>query len=248
MKKRYGCLALAAFMLVSSGMTARAEHRPGKDGWKVEYTGKALESNFTSKAFADEVSGLQPGDSVEIRVAVENGSKKSADWYMNNEVRQSLEDSSPAKGGAYTYELVWHGPKGENVLYSSESVGGETITAAGEGLHEATDNLENFFYLDHLSGGEKGYITLRVALNGETQGNTYQNTLARLQMNFAVENAEGENTPNVRRSVTYSLGSVQTGDPGGMMLWAVAMLVSGLAFMVCAMVFLRRRRGGEDDE
>ena len=30
-------------------------------------------------------------------------------------------------------------------------------------------------------------VTLKVVLDGETQGNTYQNTLASLQMNFAVE-------------------------------------------------------------
>ncbi len=250
MRKRYGCLALAAFLVMSSAITARADGYKGKDGWKAEFTGKAIDSNFTSKAFAEEVTSLQPGDHIEIRVAVKNGSDKGTDWYMSNEVLQSLEDSSPARGGAYTYELTWNGGGDPVTLYSSKSVGGETVTAAGEGLHEATDNLERFFYLDHLTGGGEGYITLKVALNGETQGNSYQNTLARLQLNFAVEKNGGGSgdTPGGPRSVTYTTDVVQTGDTGAMMLWAVVTLLCGLTLLVCAMAFLKKRRGGEEHE
>ena len=119
---------------------------------KAEFTGDEIDSNFTSKAFAEEIKDLQPGDSIVIKVAVKNGSKQGTDWYVSNEVLQSLEDSSPANGGAYTYELTWKGAGDLTTLYSSKSVGGENVTAAGEGLHEATDNLEQFFYLDHLQG------------------------------------------------------------------------------------------------
>lgn len=158
------------FLLAGSVITAQAEEYKGKDGWKAEFAGEAIDSNFTSSAFAEEISSLQPGDSIEIKVAVKNSSEEGTDWYMSNEVLQSLEDSSPAKGGAYRYELVWNGNRESKILYSSDSVGGENVTPAGEGLHEATDNLEQFFYLDHLSWEEEGYITLKVSLNGETQG------------------------------------------------------------------------------
>ncbi|MCI8418455.1 MAG: hypothetical protein HFI33_13345 [Lachnospiraceae bacterium] len=251
MKKRYGCLALAAFMLVSSTITAYADDYKGKDGWKAEFTGDAIDSNFTSKAFAEEVTGLQPGDSIEIQVAVKNGSNRDTDWYMSNEVLQSLEDSSSAKGGAYTYVLTYVNGKGESTtLYSSESVGGEAISAAGEGLHEATDNLEQFFYLDRLGKGGQGHITLKVALNGETQGNAYQNTLARLQLNFAVEGAAGDDTPTPgsRKNKTRMVGSVQTGDPGGMVRWSIMTLISGLALLICAVIYQKKSRGGEGYE
>ena len=109
MKKGYISLALAVLLLAGSGLSAHAEDYEGKTGWKAEFTGNAIDSNFTSKAFAEEVKDLQPGDSIVIKVAVKNGSEKGTDWYVSNEVLQSLEDSSPANGGAYTYELAWKG-------------------------------------------------------------------------------------------------------------------------------------------
>lgn len=115
-----------------STLTAHAEEQQGKEGWKAEFTGKAIESNFSSQSLADEISGLQPGDSVEIKVAVMNSSGRNTDWYMSNEVLQSLEDSSPANGGAYQYVLTYHGSGDPTVLYSSDQVGGEQVTAAGK--------------------------------------------------------------------------------------------------------------------
>ena len=76
------------------------------------------------------------------------------------------------------------------------------MSAAGEGLKEATSSLKEYFYLDTLSRNQSGVITLEVALDGETQGNDYQDTLADLQMEFAVElrdtpdNPPGDNPNN----------------------------------------------------
>ena len=54
MKKRYISLVLAVCLFAGSVLTAQAEVIKGKDGWKAEFTGKEIESNFTSQAFADE--------------------------------------------------------------------------------------------------------------------------------------------------------------------------------------------------
>lgn len=250
MKKRYGCLILAACLLMGSVLTAQA-----KDGWKAEFTGKAIESNFSSQSIADEVSGLLPGDSTEIKVSIVNSSDRSTDWYMSNEVRRSLEDNSPAKGGAYEYVLTYHGSGDPVVLYSSDQVGGEVVGKAGEGLHEATDNLEEFFYLDSLGKGKQAYITLRVSLNGETQGNNYQNTLAELRLRFAVEEAPdggsngstGSNrTPG--SSAVYNVGAVQTGDTSNILLWSVLLLISGMGLAVTALICQKRSRGGQEND
>jgi hypothetical protein len=272
MKKRYGGLALAILLMVGSTLTVHAEDYEGKAGWKAEFTGNAIDSNFTSQSFADEIKFLQPGDSIVIRVAVKNGSQSDTDWYMSNEVLQSLEDSSPAKGGAYTYELTWKGTGDPATLYNSESVGGEKNNADRQGLHEVTDNLEQFFYLDHLAKGEEGIITLKVALNGETQGNNYQNTLARLQLNFAVEGSAGDDGGGGRhivreiqkyiqgedrsvildeatpKAITYSPGVVRTGDTSRLMFWSVMALVSGLGLLICTVFFQKKRRGGNECE
>ena len=69
--------------------------------------------------------------------------------------------------------------------------------------------------LDTLAKGDKGRITLEVELDGETQGNDYQNTLADLQMNFAVElsrqrEPERTNTPTVTPQPSRTPGSTVT--------------------------------------
>ena len=102
------------------------------------------------------------------------------------------ETASPAT--AYVASS-WAGPGGSQVIYDSTSDNTEHVNFVGGdygfedriGLHEATDNLEEFFFLDTLNSGESGVVTLTVSLEGETQGNIYQNTAARIQMNFAVE-------------------------------------------------------------
>ena len=122
MKKRFLCLAMAALMMLNMPMTARAEHFEGSKDWKVSYTGREMESNFKGSEAASEVlSNLQPGDSIDLQIKVENDSPYLSDWYMTNEIIKTLEDSNnSAQGGAYTYILSYIAPNGkEKVIYSS---------------------------------------------------------------------------------------------------------------------------------
>ena len=203
-----------------------------------------------------------------LSLALVNGDSQGTDWYMTNEVLSSLEDSQGvAQGGAYTYTLTYRNGAGEEAtLYSSENVGGEKSSAAGEGLHEVTDNMDEFFYLDRLASGENGQIGLKVALDGETQGNGYQNTLAKLQLAFAVEPVAGGggnggsgggddgNTPRTpppstpTSSTVYQVGSVQTGDASHILLWSAIALGAGLILTIIAITRLRQEKGGNDDE
>ena len=70
-----------------------------------------------------------------------------------------------------------------------------------------------------------------MGLDGETQGNDYQDTLADLAMSFAVE-LDGETRPFV----------VQTGDEGKLPLYYVIMAVSGVLFLILAIDGLRYRK------
>jgi hypothetical protein len=174
---------------------------------------------------------------------------------MTNKVLSSFEDNSTANGGAYTYELIYVDGSGtQNVLYSSQTVGGEN-NAAGEGLHSATGALEDYFYLDTLSSGQSGTLTLQVALDGETQGNAYQNTLADLQLNFAVEmtasgsgtNTTDGNTSNDNGSTITSNKSnitktAKTGDPTQMVPYVVMTAVAGVVILILAIFSLKRRK------
>ena len=235
MKKKILCLAMMAMMVVGTGVTANAEDFKGSQNWLADFTGEKIESNFTSAAIADEILQILPGDTITLEVSIQNSYEDETDWYMTNEVLETLEESKDAaEGGAYTYVLSYTGADGAvTELYNSDTVGGEgDVTADLEGLHQATDSLEDYFFLERLDKGEKGTVSLFVKLDGETQGNDYQDTLARLQMNFAVEKVAG---PIV----------VQTGDASNMMMYAGMALVAGMALFFVA--FLNNRRNREEE-
>lgn len=223
---------MMAMMVVGTGMTAKAEDFKGSQNWLADFTGDKIESNFTSAEMADEILQILPGDTITLEVSIKNSSEDKTDWYMTNEVLETLEESKDsAEGGAYTYILTYKGTDGtETVLYSSETVGGEGSGAEGlEGLHQATDSLEDYFFLERLDKGAQGTVTLFVELDGETQGNDYQSTLARLKMNFAVE------------EVTARTVTIQTGDASNIMLYAGIALASGIVLFVIAFINAKRR-------
>lgn len=189
MKRNIVALLVLALALSILPMTAGAETRYGGDGWTVVFSGSDMVSNFKSSDMDDVIYSMEPGDTVYFRVALSSVYSGSTSWYMENKVLKSLEDSrSVASGGAYSYILTYTDAAGETrTLYNSDKVGGEGITEAGEGLHQATVALDDFFFLDNVEKNKPGYVTLQVHLEGETQGNDYQNTLAELQMRFAVK-------------------------------------------------------------
>lgn len=259
--KKLLSLLLTAALACALALPAAAEHYTGADDWVVAFNGKGMESNFKSSVFDDAMTALQPGDSVTLNVQLKNTTADDVtDWYMTNEVLRSLEESQQvARSGGYTYELTYTGPGGEKAtLFSSEAIGGEKDQQAGLGLHEATDSLEDFFYLDQLLPGQSASVSLEVSLDGETQGNAYQDTLAQLQMNFATElkeTADGGRfdsnytdtvSSHGRRLGKNSRGKVyvtrlipQTSDEGHPLLIAVICGVSGLALLVLGILKLR---------
>lgn len=255
MKNKFISIAMAVVMLMISPLTVFAEDYKGSDGWNVTFDGKKMVSSFNSADIDEQIyERLQPGDSIELHVELKNAYGGEADWYMSNEVLQSLEDSqSVAEGGAYMYLLKYVDASGaETVLYDSEAVGGEDTTG-GEGLHQATNSLDEYLYLDRVGANKSGEVVLKVSLDGETQGNTYQNTLAILQMNFAVEPVDntpvtttvkvpGEPTPNPSQN---AVKTPKTGDDTQVMWLSVIMLISGLT---CVGIVIYRVAGKRREE
>lgn len=259
-------MALLLILCLTFGMTqgVSAETFYGNSDWKVTFTGeKKMESNFRTADLNDAVGGLQPGDNIIFTMNLSNANDTATDWYMTNKVLYSLEDRSANRGtsgGAYTYVLTYTDKNGAvNTLFSSDTVGGESVSAAGEGLHAATDALEDFFYLDTLTKGQSGKITLEIALDGETQGNDYQDTLADLQMNFAVELNENPTvTPNdnPRTRSDERTDIVRTGDELRLLPYFLAMGGSGILLLLLGIYSLRqsrkekavRRKGGRQHE
>lgn len=271
-KKRSMGLLLAGALLLGDMATASAEHYEGDPDWSVSFTGDRMESNFRTSDINDAIYGLQPGDSIDIQLALKNSSSAAADWWMANKVLRSLEDTQEAAAsGGYAYTLAYQPPHGEReTLYDSGTVGGEKEgTDAGEGLHEATDSLSEYFYLDTLDASEEGRIYLTVALDGETQGNAYQDTLADLTLNFAVEGSRTPDRP-VRPGATpepspapgmpptpvgdrgpdpEGIRPPKTGDEGDLVRYASISLASGLGLLALALYGLwrpRAEKGGEE--
>lgn len=175
---------LVALVLAATPQVALADHIDGETGWYVEYNKSGrMDDNYTQKSWADNVSSLQPGDDITLTVEMRHTNDKAGDWYLTNEVLKSLEEGD-AQGSAYGYTLSYEGPSNSRVLYESKTVGG---IGSSEGLAEATNAMDDYFFLGTLEKGEKGSVTLNVSLDGETEGNAYFDTLAQLRLKFAVE-------------------------------------------------------------
>lgn len=266
MKRKLFHLLLPGVLLASMTMNVCAETSYGGSDWRVTFTDeKKMESSFKTSDINDTIYGIQPGDNAIVELSLKNENETPTDWYMTNKVLYSLEDRS-ANSGAYTYRLVYTDKdNNESVLFDSDTVGGDQNSGGREGLREATAGLEDYFYLDTLDTGDSGKITLEVALEGETQGNDYQNTLADLQMNFAVElnpNAvrEREETSNdsreivnreqdrTRTSRAQGTSVVRTGDESNLTPFVIASSVSGVLFLLLSMYGLMEKKKEEKKE
>lgn len=253
MKGKLISIAMAAVLLMVSPITVCAEDYEGGDGWVVTFDGEKMSSTFDRADIDEEIyEKLQPGDSVELHVELKNTYNGETDWYMSNEDLKSLEDSqSVAEGGAYTYQLKYINASGAEMILYNENVGGDD-TEGGEGLHQITEPLDEYLYLDRLAPNASGEVILKVSLDGETQGNDYQDTLAILQMNFAVELVD--NTPIVTtvkvpgQPTTPSGNTVttpRTGDDTPLMLFSMMTLISGL-ICVGMVIFLAAKKRREE--
>ncbi len=255
MKKKCLGMLLAFCLFACTGMEVRADDLYGQSGWKVTFTAQnKMESNFGRGDMDEAISGMQPGDNITFTLDLGSENSKVTDWYLTNEVVKSLEDQSANAeigGGAYTYYLAYTSSNRTVVLFDSDTVGGED----SEGLREATGALADYVYLDTLSPGQSGSITLRVALDGETQGNAYQDTLANLQMQFAVEvrpepvTVVEEGPPDTPSPGTPDEPGtpgrttiVRTGDDTNLMPYVVAMAISGILFLLLGIYGMKQNK------
>ena len=216
----------------------------GSKNMKCTFDGKKLDSDLGS--IMDLVNQMQPGDSVKFDIELINKYEKTTAFWMWNKVIKSFEKNSPANGGAYTYILTYTGPdKKTKDIYRSDTVGGEEVSNNREGMQEATSNLEDYFYLYSLKKGESGLVTLVVKLDGETQGNNYQNTLADIDFRFACEIEKDDDTNKNNNNRNNRRNVVRTGDDFNYLPFAAAFAGSGILLMLI-LFFTRRKKGGED--
>lgn len=246
---------LLLFLLLPLDVLAE-DMASNQNNWVEFNKDHKMTDNFEANGITDEAKNdLQPGDSMTFKVNLRNTSSETTAWYMRNEVLQTLESQQTiAEGGAYTYVLTYIGPTETRVLYDSEAVGGSGENGGGSvvdgntGLEQATVALddEEYIYLDTLKPGAEAQMTLKIGLDGETQGNDYQDTLARVELGFAVELVDTTTTttttapPTDKKLVTPP----KTGDTSRVMLFSILALLAGIVCVV--LVFLRLKKKNED--
>jgi len=232
MKIRRSLMALSLAALMTAGMTMTVSAETAQYEWESVFNGNSIVSNFDTEEIAEAVSNLQPGDDVTFEVSYRNEYDGDTDWYLENEVVKTLEKTqgTNASGGGYTYSLVHKDSDGaEETIFSNERVGGEAKPNDMEGLEQATNAVDEWFFLETLGYGESGTVTLKVAFEGETQANDYMDTDGELELRFAVEIPENGGK---RR--------VDTGDNSMLTLWSAACLAAAGLLIILA-VFSRRR-------
>ncbi len=83
---------------------------------------------------------------------------------------------------------------------------------------------------------------LEIALDGETQGNAYQNTLADLQMNFAVALGGTDSEPGGSKRTKI----VKTGDETELIPYLAAMGISGFLLLLLG-IYSRKQHKKEQE-
>lgn len=238
--------ALSVWM--GNGTPIQAKSFQNETEWAVVFSKQnTMENNFTTGQVDDLLYGMQPGDDATIEITIKNENKDATDWYLSNAVLRSLEDGSAASGGAYAYALVYTDPQGRtDTIYQSETLGGEA--GQGMGLKDATDSLDEFFLVDTLKQGQAGTVSLQVVLDGETQGNSYQSTLADLQMEFAVEkNIPAQNQVTQGKPTTTILTGQTTKSPNtatwtSRLPWLLVSALSGAILFGLALVGIKENK------
>lgn len=248
MKRTIKTLAVVVAVALAAAVftvPAFAETIPGPSNLKVTFgsDGK-MSTNFDANEIGSTIGELQPGDTTTLSITLKNENKDTTNWYLKNEILESLEESSQgANGGAYGYHLSYIGPDNQTTtLFSSDTVGGGKEGDYKGGLKDVNKGIDDFFYVGQLNSGQSGKVELAISLEGETQGNAYQNArLADIQMQFAVNIVGSDAT----RNLVYA-SMMQTGDQLMSNLPILLGLAgAGLLMLILALVGLRKKKQNE---
>ena len=231
------CMVMAVFILMTDASFAENK----KFTEKCYYNGSKIVSDFDSDHFAATIDHMEPGDTLDYKITYTNKSKKTTYWYFRNKVLQTLEDSKDqAENGGYTYILK----NGDETLFDNSEVGGETVVNKLEGLRQATNATENFFFVQELKPGKSQTTSLHVELDGETGVNDYMDTDGALLLTYAVEDKEKADK-NPHKNPSHP-SRIKTGDMNRMIYYAVLFGVAFIMLVLAVVLWRRDRKRGED--
>ena len=240
--KRINKITTLLLALMTVLMMSQAAFAESYDGGTFSYNGSSISNSKAAATIDQAISNLEPGDSMTFTFTYKNDSDASTEWYLENQVVRTLEAQGGVNGG-YTYELVNNGKKeGRVVIFSSKAVAGqssENPDKTDQGLKSATNATGDWLYIDTLAAGQSGTTTLTVALDGESQANSYQNTNGQLRIAYGVEDtAVGEDIIKHK--------GVDTGDTTNLII-PVAAFIGAMILLILAILSYRKdRKDGEE--
>lgn len=245
MKKMTRSITLLLSLLMVLMMSQAAFAEPySVDGGTYTFNGSQISNGAAASSIDAAIKDLEPGDTVSLTYKYVNKDSESeeTDWYLNNQILDTLEDTK-ATGGGYSYKLVNHGKSTGNVtLFDSNAVGGQD-TSIDEGLKQVNkaitgDGGEKFIYIDTLAYGEGGSTEIIITLEGESQPNSYETKTAELSVAYAVEKKVGEETTIYKH--------VNTGDTTNILLPAIV-FIAALVLLILSFKSIRKdRKDGEE--
>ena len=244
-------LALSVVMIM--GMTQIASAESDEVTGHCYFNGSDIVCDFDSNVVVETVKGLEPGDDVTFKVKFENRYDETTHWYMRNETLTTLEQSyDRTQNGGYTYKLTHIAPDGEEtVLFDNSKVGGvgedghsyaidpKSSQAShghentGEGLHQATNATDEWFFIQTLDKGESGRTRLYVKFDGESEVNDYMDTAGELMVAYAVE--LDTDKPDKHKKIN-------TGDETNLLMYIATMLAAMLMLIFTIMSYRKDRR------
>lgn len=226
-------------LLLTLGMSQAAFAQSNSaNGGTYTYNGSKI-TDKAGKAIDEAIRGMEPGDDLTIKFTYSNKSDVTTYWYMENKVIETLEQTAKAsKDGGYTYRLTNVGPDGSKTdIFNSDAVGGgQKPEGIKQGLKAATDATGDWFFIQELDAGQSGHTELYVALDGESQVNSYMKTKGQLQINYAVEDQPPGETPPV---------GPKTGDNFALLPALAALTAAALAMLLAILSYRRDRKDGD---
>ena len=234
--------------LITVLMMSQIAFAANYDGGTFTYDGTDINNSEAAAKLDEAIGDLEPGDSMTFVFEYKNESGNDTDWYLDNTVVKTLEEESinGAADGGYTYKLVNEGKKeGTVTIFSSDAVAGadsENPDKADKGLRAATNATEEWLYIDTLKSGQSGVTKLTVALDGESQANSYQSAIGQLRIAYGVENAaDGGIIYNHIPGKT-----VRTGDDANLLLPLLMLTLAAILLILTILSFKKDRKEGEE--
>ena len=230
-------LATAALMIF---MTAPAfANSYTLDSATCKFDGENLQANFNDGDLVTSISSLEPGDSLEYTITYSNDSKQTVDFYMRADTLKTLEESKDAaENGGYRFVLEDNGPNGKTVLFDNSKVGGDTVVADLEGLHQATNATQEYFHIHQLKPGQKGTTFLKVEFDEETEANDYMDTIGKLRISYAVELTNEPGEPPIEHQP-------KTGDSFDLLKYILLMTAALIIGLIALFSWRKDRKDGE---